>query len=136
MAVRKIENADDSEGEPVIDSVGIHAQTDEQVKIPAFWFHSAGAMHCSIQLTDNTTLYLEHWQLVDFRDQLSQAIATSPVKCHFPDCEEEHEKRTCIACDRKGCDEHMRTVFCGDTDEVDGSHCDPACPVAPNGYRQ
>lgn len=74
--------------------------------------------------------FLEHWQLLDIRDKITEAIGRSLTKCHFPGCEEQRGTHQCLSCDRCGCDEHMQTVFCGpDSDEIDGYHCDPTCPA-------
>lgn len=77
-----------------------------------------------------STFYLQHWQLLQVRDAINKGIADSPARCHFDGCEEEHGKRTCMSCDRKGCDEHMAAVFCGpESDEIDGYVCSPTCPA-------
>lgn len=78
---------------------------------------------------NNINFYVQHWQLLDLRDKITAALAISPQKCHFDGCEEEHDNKQCLSCDRKGCDEHMAAVFCGpESAEIDGYACSPECP--------
>lgn len=74
--------------------------------------------------------FFEHWQLLEIRDKITKALSSSAAKCHFPECEEQRGTHQCLSCDRVGCDEHMRTIFCtSESNEVDGYECDPTCPA-------
>jgi hypothetical protein len=72
--------------------------------------------------------FLEHWQLLNLRDKISAALASSPQRCGLNGCEEQVESRKCMSCDRSGCDEHMRP-FMNDAGETEGYMCDPSCPA-------